>query len=358
MSEFNIAVIKGDGIGPEVVDAAIAVLEKIAVSFKHKFNYEYLLAGGAAIDEYGEPLPSFVLEKCKKSDSVLLGAVGGQKWDNVDPMLRPEKALLGLRKGLGLYTNLRPALLYPSLKSACPLKDVDSVDLIIVRELTGGIYFGKNGTVETSDGHVSAFDTEEYSDVEINRILRQGFELASNRSNKITLVDKANVLSSSRLWRKLCENMSKEYPLVAVDYLYVDNCSMQLISRPSSFDVIVTSNMFGDILSDEAGMITGSIGILPSASIGETGTPGIYEPVHGAANDIAGMDKANPIATILSAAMLLRINLGLKTEADSIENAVKRALEQGYRTSDISETVENTKLVGTKEMTKAICDLL
>ena len=346
---FNIAVIPGDGIGPEVVDESIKVLSKIGEKYNHNFEFEFLQAGGCAIDSLGTPLPDKTLEVCKKSDAVLLGAVGGPKWDDPNAKVRPEQALLGLRGGLNLYCNLRPALLYKALKEASPLKDTiigDGIDICVVRELTGGIYFGERGR-EVVDGVVSAYDTERYNIKEIERIVRIGFDTAMKRNKKLTSVDKANILESSRLWRGVVEKMSKDYPEVAVNHLYIDNASMQLVKDPKQFDVIVTSNMFGDILSDEASMITGSIGMLPSASLGE-GTLGMYEPIHGSAPDIAGKGIANPLATILSTAMMLRYSFNLENEAKDIENAVVKVLEEGYRTGDIKS--EGTKLVGTKEM--------
>ena len=346
---FNIAVIPGDGIGPEVVDESIKVLSKIGEKYNHNFEFEFLQAGGCAIDSLGTPLPDKTLEVCKKSDAVLLGAVGGPKWDDPNAKVRPEQALLGLRGGLNLYCNLRPALLYKALKEASPLKDTiigDGIDICVVRELTGGIYFGERGR-EVVDGIVSAYDTERYNIEEIERIVRIGFDTAMKRNKKLTSVDKANILESSRLWRGVVEQMSKDYPEVEVNHLYIDNASMQLVKDPKQFDVIVTSNMFGDILSDEASMITGSIGMLPSASLGE-GTLGMYEPIHGSAPDIAGKEIANPLATILSTAMMLRYSFNLENEANDIEDAVVKVLEEGYRTGDINS--EGTKLVGTKEM--------
>lgn len=346
---FNIAVIPGDGIGPEVVDESIKVLSKIGEKYNHNFEFEFLQAGGCAIDSLETPLPDKTLEVCKKSDAVLLGAVGGPKWDDPNAKVRPEQALLGLRGGLNLYCNLRPALLYKALKEASPLKDTiigDGIDICVVRELTGGIYFGERGR-EVVDGVVSAYDTERYNIKEIERIVRIGFDTAMKRNKKLTSVDKANILESSRLWRSVVEEMSKDYPEVEVNHLYIDNASMQLVKDPRQFDVIVTSNMFGDILSDEASMITGSIGMLPSASLGE-GTLGMYEPIHGSAPDIAGKGIANPLATILSTAMMLRYSFNLEDEAKDIENAVVKVLEEGYRTGDIKS--EGTTLVGTKEM--------
>ena len=346
---FNIAVIPGDGIGPEVVDESKKVLSKIGEKYNHNFEFEFLQAGGCAIDSLGTPLPEKTLEICKKSDAVLLGAVGGPKWDDPNAKVRPEQALLGLRGGLNLYCNLRPALLYKALKEASPLKDTiigDGIDICVVRELTGGIYFGERGR-EVVDGVLSAYDTERYNIEEIERIVRIGFDTAMKRNKKLTSVDKANILESSRLWRSVVEKMSKDYPEVEVNHLYIDNASMQLVKDPRQFDVIVTSNMFGDILSDEASMITGSIGMLPSASLGE-GTLGMYEPIHGSAPDIAGKGIANPLATILSTAMMLRYSFNLENEAKDIENAVVKVLEEGYRTGDIKS--EGTTLVGTKEM--------
>lgn len=346
---FNIAVIPGDGIGPEVVDESIKVLSKIGEKYNHNFEFEFLQAGGCAIDSLGTPLPEKTLEICKKSDAVLLGAVGGPKWDDPNAKVRPEQALLGLRGGLNLYCNLRPALLYKALKEASPLKDTiigDGIDICVVRELTGGIYFGERGR-EVVEGVLSAYDTERYNIEEIERIVKIGFDTAMKRNKKLTSVDKANILESSRLWRSVVEKMSKEYPEVEVNHLYIDNASMQLVKDPRQFDVIVTSNMFGDILSDEASMITGSIGMLPSASLGK-GTLGMYEPIHGSAPDIAGKGIANPLATILSTAMMLRYSFNLENEAKDIENAVVKVLEEGYRTGDIKS--EGTTLVGTKEM--------
>lgn len=335
--EYRIATVPGDGIGPEVVGQAIKVLDKIGEVYGHKFHYEKHLAGGAAIDEYGECLPQATLDGCKAADAVLLGAVGGPKWDNVPGDKRPERALLGLRKGLGLYANLRPAMIFSELADASPLKKEilgSGLDILIVRELTGGIYFGKHETVD-QDGQKVARDTEEYSESEIRRIGIKAFESAMKRNRRVTSVDKANVLDSSRLWRKVITELSAEYPDVELDHMYVDNAAMQLVRDPKHFDVLVTSNMFGDILSDEASQITGSIGMLPSASLAD-GNFGMYEPVHGSAPDIAGQGKANPIATILSAAMMLRYSFDLTDEADAIENSVKAFLEKGYRTADIA----------------------
>ncbi|MFQ7001468.1 MAG: 3-isopropylmalate dehydrogenase [Clostridium sp.] len=350
--KYNIAVIPGDGIGPEVVDATIKVLNAVGEKFGHRFDYEYLLAGGCAIDKFGTPLPEETLEACKKSDSVLLGAVGGPKWDEPTAKVRPEQALLGLRGGLGLYCNLRP-LLYAPLKDASPLKDSiigDGIDIQVVRELTGGIYFGERGTCD-DNGIPAAYDTEKYNEEEVRRIAKIGFEAAMKRRKKVTSVDKANILESSRLWRRIINEVAKDYPEVEVNHLYIDNASMQMVRDPRQFDVIITSNMFGDILSDEASMVTGSIGMLPSASLGENSF-GMYEPIHGSAPDIAGKGIANPLATILSGGMMLRYSFGLDDEADLIEKAVVSVLEDGYRTGDIMS--EGMKLVGTEEMTKAV----
>ena len=354
---FKIAVIKGDGIGPEVIDQSIKVLNKIGEKYNHNFEYEYLLAGGCAIDDCGNPLPEKTLEICKKSDAVLLGAVGGLKWDNPNAKVRPEQALLGLRGGMNLFCNLRPALLYKPLKEASPLKDSiigDGIDICVVRELTGGIYFGKRGR-DSINGKVSAYDTERYNEEEITRIVKIGFETAMKRDKKLTSVDKANILESSRLWRGIVDEMSKDYPEVELNHLYIDNAAMQLVRDPKQFDVIVTSNMFGDILSDEASMITGSIGMLPSASLGN-GTLGMYEPIHGSAPDIAGMGIANPLATILSTAMMLRYSFNLEKEAKNIEDAVVKVLEEGYRTGDINS--EGCELVGTEKMGQLVLDRL
>ena len=355
--DYKIAVIPGDGIGPEVIEETVKVLDKIGDKFGHNFKYEYLLAGGCAIDEKGTPLPEETLEACKNSDSVLLGAVGGPKWDIPTAKIRPEQALLGLRGGLNLYCNLRPALLYAPLKEASPLKSSiigDGIDILVVRELTGGIYFGERG-IEEVNGVKSAYDTERYNVEEVTRIAKIGFESAMKRNKNLTSVDKANILESSRLWRSVVDEMAKDYPEVKVSHLYIDNAAMQLVKDPKQFDVIVTSNMFGDILSDEASMITGSIGMLPSASLGE-GTLGMYEPIHGSAPDIAGKGIANPLATILSCAMMLRYSFNLEEEAALIEKAVVEVLEDGYRTGDIMS--EGMKLVGTKEVSALVLNKL
>lgn len=345
----NIAVVKGDGIGPEIVTEAMKVLDKVAEKYGHEFNYTEVLAGGCAIDEYGEPLPQATVDACKASDSVLLGAVGGPKWDNLEGSKRPEKALLGLRGALGLFANIRPSHLNPALADACPLKDEivgDGIDLVVVRELIGGAYFGERAIVE-KDGEKAAYDTTMYSVSEVERVAKVAFDMARKRRKKVTSVDKANVLESSRLWREVVERVAKDYPDVEFSNMLVDNCAMQLVRNPSQFDVIVTENLFGDILTDEASMITGSIGMIPSSSLGAT-TLGMYEPIHGSAPDIAGQNKANPIATILSAAMMLRYSFDMDKEADNIEAAVQKVLDEGYRTGDIMS--EGCKALGCKEM--------
>ena len=333
---YQIAVIPGDGIGPDVVEQTLKVMDKVGEKFGHTFNYTKVLAGGCAIDATGACLPQETIDICKASDAVLLGAVGGWKWDNLPGDQRPERALLGLRKALGLFANLRPALLFEQLADASPLKPeilAGGLDIVVVRELTGGIYFGEKGHRGTDLGP-AAYDIEQYAEGEVRRIAKVAFDMAMKRSKHVTSVDKANVLESSRLWRRVVAEVAQDYPEVMLDNLYVDNAAMQLVRNPRQFDVIVTSNIFGDILSDEASQITGSIGMLPSASLAE-GNFGMYEPVHGSAPDIAGQDKANPMATILSAAMMLRYTFGLGAEADAIENAVKSVLDQGYRTPDL-----------------------
>ena len=352
--ELNIALLKGDGIGPEIVDSAVAVLEKTAAKFGHKFNFTPYLIGGCAIDETGLPLPQETVDGCLASDSVLLGAVGGPKWDGLAGDIRPEKALLGIRSAMGLYTNLRPAKLYPALRGASPLKDEivgGGFDILIVRELTGGIYFGDRGYREGKYG-TEAFDTEAYSVTEIQRIGKAAFEAAMKRGKRLCSVDKANVLESSRLWRKTMHELTESYPEVEYRDMFVDNAAMQLVRDPKQFDVIVTSNMFGDILSDEASQITGSIGMLASASLGAS-KRGLYEPIHGSAPDIAGTNAANPIATILSGAMMLRYSFGLAKEADTIEAAVDKALNDGHRTADLMGTDKGKPLTCT-EMTEVI----
>ena len=351
--KYHIAVIPGDGIGPEVIDSTIKVLNSVGEKFGHRFDYEYLIAGGCAIDKYGNPLPQDTLEACKNSDSVLLGAVGGPKWDDPNAKVRPEQALLGLRGGLGLYCNLRPALLYSPLKEASPLKESiigDGIDVLVVRELTGGIYFGERGKTEVN-GVPAAYDTEKYNEEEVRRIAKIAFDSAMKRKKKVTSVDKANILESSRLWRRIIEEVAVDYPEIEVNHLYIDNAAMQMVRDPKQFDVIVTSNMFGDILSDEASMVTGSIGMLPSASLGENSF-GMYEPIHGSAPDIAGKGIANPLATILSAGMMLKHTFNLDDEAALIDKAVLKVLESGYRTGDIMS--DGMKLVGTGEMTKLV----
>ena len=332
----NITVLKGDGIGPEIVNEAIKVLDKVCEKYGHTFNYTEVDIGGCSIDKYGVPITEEGMAKCKAADSVLLGAVGGPKWDNVDPSIRPEKALLAVRSELGLFANLRPTKLFMQLADSSPLKPSivgGGIDLMIVRELTGGIYFGKRRT-EVVNGEKVATDEMTYSEHEIERIGRVAFESARKRSSRVISVDKANVLDSSRLWRAVMHRLAEEYTDVEYSDLLVDNTAMQLIKNPSQFDVIVTENMFGDILSDEASMLTGSIGMMPSASLSE-GTLGMYEPIHGSAPDIAGMNIANPIGTVMSCAMMLRYSFDMPAEADAIEAAVNRALDDGYRTADI-----------------------
>ena len=353
---YRIALVKGDGIGPEIVDSAVEVLKKVGEKYGHDFAFTAYLAGGCAIDACGMPLPPETVEGCKNSDSVLLGAVGGPKWDTLPGNIRPEKALLGLRAALGLYTNLRPARIFPALKGACALRPdiIDrGFDLVIVRELTGGIYFGERGRRDGKYGP-EAYDTEAYSVMEVERIARVAFETARKRRKNVVSIDKANVLETSRLWRETVHRIAAEYPDVAVSDMLVDNAAMQLIRDPSRFDVVVTSNMFGDILSDEASQITGSIGLLASASLGATKC-GLYEPIHGSAPDIAGQNKANPIATILSAAMMLRYSFDLTEEADAIENAVNSVIEDGYRTADILTDSTKEPLTCTA-MTKLIME--
>lgn len=352
---YNIALLRGDGIGPEIVDGACKVLQKVGDLCGHTFNFTRYLIGGAAIDEYGIPLPEETVTGCKNSDSVLLGAVGGPKWDTLPGDKRPEKALLGIRSALGLYTNLRPAKLFPALISECPLRsDVAArgVDIMMVRELTGGIYFGERGRREGKYGP-EAYDTEAYSVMEIERIAHVAFKTSMKRRKKVISIDKANVLESSRLWRATVHRIAEQYPEVECTDMLVDNAAMQLIKNPSQFDVIVTTNMFGDILSDESSQVTGSIGLLPSASLGDS-TCGMYEPIHGSAPDIAGQNKANPIATILSAAMMLRYSFSLEKEANMIEDAVAKVLEDGFRTADIIGTSDKTPLSCTEMTDKVI----
>lgn len=351
---YNIALLKGDGIGPEIVDSATKVLEAVGAKYGHTFNFTAYDIGGASIDKNGIPLPEETVKGCLASDSVLLGAVGGPKWDTLPGNLRPEKALLGIRAAMNLFTNLRPAKLYPALKGECPLREdlvAQGFDIMIVRELTGGIYFGERGMREGKYGE-EAYDTESYSRMEIERIARVAFETARKRNKKLVSIDKANVLETSRLWRKIVHEIAAEYPDVECSDMLVDNAAMQLVRNPAQFDVIVTSNMFGDILSDEASQITGSIGMLPSASLNET-TRGLYEPIHGSAPDIAGQNKANPIATILSAAMMLLYSFGLSKESDAIINAVDAVLEAGYRTADLAHGVN---ALSTTEITDKIIE--
>lgn len=354
---FTIATIPGDGIGPEIIEQAILVLNQIGKKYGLSFSFIKLLAGGCAIDKTGEPLPSETMEKCQNSDSVLLGAVGGLRWDHLGVQQRPEKALLRLRKELNLFANIRPAVLYGALKDASPLrKDIAAagIDMCIVRELTGGIYFGPRGRKQRNGGE-EAYDTEIYRSEEIERISKIAFEISMKRSKKVTSVDKANILESSRLWRSVVTEVAVSYPEIRLEHMYVDNAAMQIIRDPRQFDVILTTNMFGDILSDEASMITGSIGMLPSASLGLTRL-GMYEPIHGSAPDIAGQDKANPIAIILSAAMMLRFSFELEKEANVIEKAVAQVLAQSYRTADIMS--HRKRLVGTKEMGRLIVEAI
>lgn len=351
--EYNIALIPGDGIGPEVVREATKVLDRVCEKYGHTFQYTSLLMGGASIDVHGVPLTDETIEAARKSDAVLMGSIGGNAatspWYKLEPSKRPEAGLLKLRKSLGLFANLRPAYLYEELKGACPLKEEISdkgFDMMIMRELTGGLYFGEHKT-EKVNGLDTAVDVLTYNEEEIRRIAIRGFDIAMKRRKKVTSVDKANVLDSSRLWRKVVTEVAKDYPEVTLEHMLVDNCAMQLVKDPAQFDVILTENMFGDILSDEASMVTGSIGMLSSASLNETKF-GLYEPSGGSAPDIAGKNIANPIATILSAAMLLRYSLDLDKEADAVEEAVKTVLRNGYRTGDIFS--EGCKMVSTSEM--------
>lgn len=356
MNTYKITVLKGDGIGPEIVDECIKVLDKAGEKFGFSFDYNYQLLGGAAIDVAGVPYPKETEEACKASDAVLLGAVGGPKWDTLPSEIRPEKGLLAIRESLGLFANLRPAKIFAPLKDASPLKSEiigDNLDILIVRELTGGIYFGDRGTYE-ENGVVGAYDTERYTYPEIKRIVKAGFEYAMKRGKKLTCVDKANVLDSSKLWRKVMEEVGKDYPEVEISYMYVDNCAMQLVRNPGQFDVLVTSNIFGDILSDEASMISGSIGMLASASLNGNQS-GLYEPIHGSAPDIAGLGIANPIATILSVAMMLRFSLNQPEAANSIEAAVNKILLT-HRTPDIY--TEGTTKVSCSEMGDLISNLI
>lgn len=359
--EYKIALIPGDGIGPEIVAEAKKVLDRVCEKYSHKFSYTEVLLGGASIDAHGIPLTEEAIAQAKASDAVLMGSIGGDAktspWYKLEPSKRPEAGLLAIRKALNLFANLRPAYLYNELRDACPLRDEiigDGFDMIIVRELTGGLYFGARKTTE-ENGVRTAVDTLSYNENEIRRIAIKAFEIARKRRNKVTSVDKANVLDSSRLWRSVVEDVAKDYPDVTLEHMLVDNCAMQLVRDPKQFDVILTENMFGDILSDVASMVTGSIGMLSSASLNETKL-GLYEPSHGSAPDIAGQNKANPIATILSAAMMLRYSLDLDKEADAVETAVQKVLTDGYRTGDIMS--DGCKLVGTKEMGDLIADAI
>ena len=347
--EKKIAVIRGDGIGPEIVGEAIAVLDTVAAKFGHTFTYEEAPMGGNAIDAFGVPLPDSSLETCLRADSVLLGAVGGPKWDSQPPANRPERGLLKLRSAMGLYSNIRPARVFSDLSAACPLRaDIAAkgIDFVVVRELIGGVYFGEHRT-ETVDGEQKATDIMAYSEHEVRRIAHVAFDMARKRRKHVTSIDKANVLDTSRLWRRVVTEVAAEYPDVELRHMYVDNAAMQMVRDPSQFDVVVTENLFGDILSDEASQITGSIGMIPSSSMGE-GTRGLYEPIHGSAPDIAGQDKANPIGTILAAAMMLRYSFDMAAEAAAIEKAVDEALHDGCRCGDIWE--EGTALLGCKAM--------
>ena len=351
----NITVLSGDGIGPEIIREAIKVLDKVGEKFGHTFNYTYVEIGGCSIDKYGVPITDENMQKCKDADSVLLGAVGGPQWDNLPSNIRPEKALLAGRQELGLFANLRPTKLFPQLANASPLKQEivgNGIDLLIVRELTGGVYFGEKKT-EVINGETKATDIMPYSESEIERIGRVAFETAMKRNKKLASVDKANVLETSRLWRKVMHRLAEEYPEVEYSDILVDNTAMQLIKNPTQFDVLVTENMFGDILSDEASMLTGSIGMMPSASLSST-TLGMYEPIHGSAPDIAGLDIANPLGTILSVAMMLRYSFDMKEEADAIEFAVNKTLDDGYRTGDIMQ--EGKIKVGCKKMGDLVRD--
>jgi 3-isopropylmalate dehydrogenase len=352
---MKIALIKGDGIGPEVINQAIKVLDAVAVRFKCSFEYQEVLMGGRAIDETGVPLPPETVDICKRSDAVLLGAVGGAKWDGLAGNLRPEAGLLGIRKALDVFANLRPAVLFPQLKSASALKEevlAGGLDIMVVRELTGGAYFGEKKRVKTEDG-IKAWDMMVYTSYEIERITRKAFDIARKRKNKVTIVDKANVLESSRLWREVTGEVSKDYSDVEVVYMYVDNAAMQLVRNPGQFDVILTENLFGDILSDEASMLTGSLGMIPSASIGASKV-GIFEPIHGSAPDIAGKDMANPLAAILSGGMMLKYGFNMENEANAVFEAVNNVLDNGYRTIDIMQA--GMTAIGTERMGNLVAE--
>lgn len=355
---YTICLLPGDGIGPEIIAQGVACLKAIAARFDLDLVFEEALIGGAAIDATGSPLPEAAISKCRASDAVYLGSVGGPKWDNLAPDKRPERGLLGIRKALGLFANLRPARLWPELAGACLLRPdiaAKGIDLIVVRELTGDIYFGEPRGIETRQGERTGFNTMVYSESEIRRIARVAFETAMGRRKKVCSVEKSNVLETSRLWKEIVIAEHTNFPQVSLEHMYVDNAAMQLVRDPSQFDVILTGNIFGDILSDEASVITGTLGLLPSASLGE-GKPGLFEPIHGSAPDIAGKDIANPLATILSGAMLLRIGLGLAAEADCLEQAVSETLEAGFRTRDIMEPGKT--LVGCAQMGKEILERL
>ncbi|PYZ97137.1 3-isopropylmalate dehydrogenase [Alteribacter lacisalsi] len=353
----KITVLPGDGIGPEITREAVLLIEETAEKYGNEFTFQYEDIGGAAVDKHGTPLPQHTVDACRESDAILLGAVGGPKWDKEEASRRPEAGLLGIRKALKLFANLRPINVYPSLLDSSPVRPeiVKNADLLIIRELTGGLYFGTPRERRTGKYGTEAVDTLYYNEAEIERILRKAFELSRFRSKKVTSVDKANVLESSRLWRETADRLAPEYPDVSLEHMLVDNAAMQLIRDPAQFDVMVTENMFGDILSDEASMITGSLGMLPSASIGSEG-PGLYEPVHGSAPDIAGENKANPLAAFSSAAMLLKYSFNMAGEAAAIEKAIKTTLDQGYRTQDIAGKGE--KVLSTKEMGKAVRSFL
>ncbi|WP_199425640.1 3-isopropylmalate dehydrogenase [Thermaerobacillus caldiproteolyticus] len=353
MGNYRIAVLPGDGIGKEVTKGAVEILQAVATRFHHQFEFVYGLIGGEAIDQKGTPLPDETLAMCRQSDAVLLGAVGGPKWDQNPPHLRPEKGLLAIRKEMNLFANLRPVKFYDSLIDSSPLKAevIQDVDLLIVRELTGGLYFGKPSGRHVEDGEETVVDTLLYKREEIKRIVTTAFELARKRRKKVTSVDKANVLESSRMWREIAEEVARDFPDVKLEHMLVDNAAMQLIRNPKQFDVLVTENMFGDILSDEASMLAGSLGMLPSASLSTSG-PSLYEPIHGSAPDIAGQNKANPIAMILSSAMMLRLSFDLHEEAKAIEKAVQQVLTSGYRTADVARNGQ--RIVSTKEMVNEI----
>ncbi|MBQ9406545.1 MAG: 3-isopropylmalate dehydrogenase [Desulfovibrio sp.] len=354
----TICLLPGDGIGPEIMAQGVNVLEACAKKFGHQFTFTHALLGGAAIDACGEPLPAATVQACQAADAVFLAAVGGPKWDNLAPQLRPERGLLGIRKALGLFANLRPAMLFPELAGACLLRPdiaAKGLDLIVLRELTGDLYYGEPRGREVRDGQRVGYNTMIYSEEEVRRIAVVAFETARKRRKKVCSVDKSNVLETSRLWKEIVEETHASYPDVALSHLYVDNAAMQLVRDPSQFDIILTGNIFGDILSDEASVLTGSLGMLPSASVGSTG-PGLFEPVHGSAPDIAGQDKANPLATILSAAMLLRLGLDMEGEATAVEQAVRQTLADGFRTADIMESGKT--LVGCTAMGSRVLERL